>query len=39
MNDQRYKDIKKIMSEANITSEKFNDKIFIVVEDITSNMI
>ena len=39
MNDQRYKDIKKIMSEANITSEKFNDKVFIVVEDITSNMI
>lgn len=39
MNDQRYKDIKKIMGEANITSEKFNDKVFIVVEDITSNMI
>lgn len=39
MNEQRYKDIKKIMGEANITSEKFNDKIFIVVEDITSNMI
>ena len=38
-NDQRYLNIKSLVNDANINEEKFNDKIFIVVEDITSNMV
>ena len=39
LNDQRYIDIKTLMAEVNINDGKFNDKIIIIIEDTTNNMV
>lgn len=39
LNDQRYSNIKSLISDVNISEEKFNDKVFIIIEDTTNNMV